>query len=421
MTISNRTTSMELLSDNRDIFKDKTVLSNAWIPETFPHRQEQVNELINILKPVIHGNAPMNVFIWGKPGTAKTAMIKYTFEIIQEYQNATTTPKKIIPVIVNCRENQTPSKVAYSILVSIKGSSYEIPTKGLSKNDYWVRIRKEIDKTESIMLIALDECDHLIEPSKTLYELSRPKDTILNRTHSDLSLICLGNNPILLKKNLDPATSSSLTDYSYNISLSPYNADQLRDILQDRVKLSFNKDVVDDEVISLISALSARVSGNARQAIQLLAISGELTNIQNEPKIRTETVYSAKNKIEIDCTRSLLKSLPQHGKVLALALSLEKLNENMRVSTGDLYIKYKELCHGIGTSPLTQRWITHIISELDMMGLINAIEVSKGRYGRTRMIQLAVSQSIIFEELKEEKIFSEIEFPIVNTQSLSNF
>ena len=47
------------------------------------------------------------------------------------------------------------------------------------------------------------------------------------------------------------------------------------------------------------------------------------------------------------------------------------------------------------TEILTQRRISDIIAEFDMLGLINAKVVSKGRYGRTREIKLAIPSQLI--------------------------
>ena len=55
--------------------------------------------------------------------------------------------------------------------------------------------------------------------------------------------------------------------------------------------------------------------------------------------------------------------------------------------TGDIYEVYKQLCGKTDLRPLTQRRVSDIIGELDMLGIINATIVSKGRYGRTREIK----------------------------------
>ena len=54
---------------------------------------------------------------------------------------------------------------------------------------------------------------------------------------------------------------------------------------------------------------------------------------------------------------------------------------------------YKETCLKSGLRPLTQRRVSDIIAEFDMLGIINARVISKGRYGRTKEIELAVPKS----------------------------
>jgi cell division control protein 6 len=58
--------------------------------------------------------------------------------------------------------------------------------------------------------------------------------------------------------------------------------------------------------------------------------------------------------------------------------------------TGDIYNKYQSLCDQTKNEVLTQRRVSDIIAEFDMLGLINAQVVSRGREGRTREIKLMV-------------------------------
>ena len=78
-------------------------------------------------------------------------------------------------------------------------------------------------------------------------------------------------------------------------------------------------------------------------------------------------------------------------------MSIIKLQENKQeqIFTGDVYHIYNELCLKAKTEILTQRRISDIIAEMDMLGLINARVISKGRHGRTREIKLAVPEKIL--------------------------
>jgi len=61
------------------------------------------------------------------------------------------------------------------------------------------------------------------------------------------------------------------------------------------------------------------------------------------------------------------------------------------IQTGDVFAVYEEKCKDCRLHPLTQRRISDLLSELDMMGIINAKIISLGRYGRTRKIKLDIS------------------------------
>jgi cell division control protein 6 len=62
------------------------------------------------------------------------------------------------------------------------------------------------------------------------------------------------------------------------------------------------------------------------------------------------------------------------------------------------------MCHNIGADILTQRRITDLISELDMLGIVNAMVVSKGRYGRTKEISSSIpvdnTKSVLMEDYR---------------------
>jgi len=79
-----------------------------------------------------------------------------------------------------------------------------------------------------------------------------------------------------------------------------------------------------------------------------------------------------------------------------------------KFTTGEVYAVYKNLCRRLGLDVLTQRRISDLISELDMLGIINSIVISKGRYGRTREIRLDVPiedlKSVILEDYRLESL-----------------
>jgi cell division control protein 6 len=65
---------------------------------------------------------------------------------------------------------------------------------------------------------------------------------------------------------------------------------------------------------------------------------------------------------------------------------------------------YRRLCHHLGIAALSQARITTFVSELDILGIVNTIMMSRGRYGRTKEISLSVPdacvQQVLFEDYK---------------------
>ena len=81
---------------------------------------------------------------------------------------------------------------------------------------------------------------------------------------------------------------------------------------------------------------------------------------------------------------------------------------NSQQTTGEVYSTYTKLCNSYNLDELTQRRIGHIISELDMQGLINAKVVNLGRHGRTKYINLAVDKDQLLNMIKNDHFLSDL-------------
>src|SRR5205823_7616047 len=109
-----------------------------------------------------------------------------------------------------------------------------------------------------------------------------------------------------------------------------------------------------------------------------------------EERIIESHVRIDQQKVEHDRVTEVLSSLPLHSRILLISvLHLESARKESSV-TGDVYEVYRGLCSAAAVEPLTQRRISGLLNELDIMGIINARVVSFGRYGRTRKIRLGV-------------------------------
>ena len=152
-------------------------------------------------------------------------------------------------------------------------------------------------------------------------------------------------------------------------------------------------------VIEKCAAYAARDHGDARRALELLRVAGEVADRKNSKKITIEDIDEAEEKIDRDRIIEVVATQPKQYKLVLYAILSLQPGRGNNIFTGEVYEIYKSLCKKTNTSILTQRRVSDIISEFDMLGVVNAKVISKGRYGRTRDISLEIPEAV-FSKIK---------------------
>ena len=128
-------------------------------------------------------------------------------------------------------------------------------------------------------------------------------------------------------------------------------------------------------------------------------------NSKNREIVKIEDIDEAEDKIERDRLVDMVKTHPKQFQATLYPILILGQEKRAQIMTGDVYELYKVICNKSGLRPLTQRRVSDIIGELDMLGIINTKVISKGRFGRTREISISLSQAIekkILNILEEE-------------------
>lgn len=368
------------------IFKDREILRHDYVPENLPHREDQIRFLGEIVAPLLKGVRSSNILIYGKTGTGKTAVVKYVLNKLGQKAQECTSPVKFC--YVNCRWVGTEYRVLSALCYAL---GVKVPFTGLALGEVFDRFRKGLDTQSGVFIVVLDEIDALVKTrgDTVLYELTRVNETL---RFGKTSIVGISND-LRFKEFLDPRVLSSLSEEE--IVFRPYDAAELRDILLERAKSSFLDGVLSDSAVSLCAALAAAEHGDARRALDLLRVAGELAEREGAKIIIDEHIRRAETRIEHDRVVEALKNLPVHSKLVLLGVYILVKANIARAITGDIYEIYCELCEQAGLAPLTQRRVSGLINELDVIGLLNTQVVSMGRYGRTKKIRLGVARSII--------------------------
>ncbi|MFZ1970794.1 MAG: orc1/cdc6 family replication initiation protein [Candidatus Nanoarchaeia archaeon] len=390
--------------DKNTIFKDKTYLQTNYQPDEIPHRDEQIKQIASILAPILRGEKGSNLFLYGKTGTGKTLSIQYVRDELLKRALRNTNFKLRIEYL-NCKLRKV-SDTEYRILAElIKKLGGEVPDTGLPTEAVYNKFIKMIDSEKQLIVLVLDEIDQAVKKisSDFLYNLTRLNSEL---SKAQICIVGISNNLTFLDE-LDPRVRSSLSEEE--IIFPPYNALQLQDILKKRADFAFKENVLQEGVIAKCAAFAAREHGDARRALDLLRVSGELAERGNSNKILLKHIDEANNKIEKDKIVDVISSEPKQFQYVLhsiIQLSEQRSRDSARKNkspepffTGDIYNYYKE-CVRNKLEVLTQRRVSDIIQEFDMLGIINVRVISKGRGGRMREIKLAVTNDII-EKAKE--------------------
>jgi len=368
------------------IFRDREVLRHDYLPERLPHREDQIRQVGETVAPALRGARSSNIFIYGKTGTGKTAVTKYVLSHLEAKAKEVGAPVKFC--YVNCRMVGSEYRVFASLCQSV---GISVPFTGLSVGELFERFRAGLEAVKVIFIVALDEVDALIKAKGDglLYELTRVNETLCG---SKVSLIGISND-LRLKEFLDPRVLSSLSEEE--MVFRPYDADELRNILSERTDSAFQVGALSEAALGLCSALAAAEHGDARRALDLLRVAGEVAERSSASAVVEEHVREAEKHIEHNRVTEALKNLTLHSKFVVLSVYHLNRVDVYRAVTGEIYEVYAELCAEMGVTPLTQRRLSSLVSELDAMGLVNAKIISMGRYGRTKKIRLEIARSSI--------------------------
>lgn len=409
------------------IFERKEVLRPSYTPGQLPHRENQINEMATILVSALRGDTPSNILVYGKTGTGKTASAKFVSQELEstsesydvpcdvEYINCevTDTQYRVLAQLANtfisdnrrraqneldeiAQELDTPSETTPQSAAALRqrqetlqdylNSVDEVPMTGWPTDRVYDTFFNAVDFYQRVVVIMLDEIDKLVEKSgdDTLYNLSRMNSDLED---SRVSIIGISND-LKFTEFLDPRVQSSLGEEE--LVFPPYDANQIRDILEQRAEIAFQDDVLGEGVIPLCAAFAAQEHGDARRALDLLRTAGELAERSDTDIVKQSHVQESQDKIELDRIVEAIRTLPTHSKLILLAIIKLHQDGETDVSTGEVFNVYKQLCYRIDVDKLTQRRVTDLIGELDMLGIVNAVVVSKGRYGRSKEISLSV-------------------------------
>ena len=372
------TTENRLLTNQEALFQLKPPSGR------FIHREQQYNDLVIQLSPILLNQAASNLFIYGFPGIGKTAL---TLDIISKLE--VEAGKRKVPlksVFINCEENKTDATILSSIL-KILNPDRRIPRIGWNRAKLIDEFKEYLGKRLVNLLIVLDEIDHTLKHSgdDILYMLSRINDFVRSR----VTTIIISND-VNVSNYIKPRVTSSFG--RNKIIFTPYNAEDLLKIMQDRVSYCFKTGVIGEGLLEKIAASETTRRGDAREALKLLYYCAVVAIEKKLPNIPIDVFEEAQERGESEAYTSIVGALPIHQKILFLSILL---NTKRVIPSEDIYKEYSQFCNKYKYQPLTDRMVRNFLIYFSDMGLIYAdIGWLKTLKKKTKRISLTMPEEV---------------------------
>jgi len=367
-----------MLSWDESVFRDEHVFEIDYVPETFRHRDSQMESLKYALRPAVRGSRPLNVIARGPPGTGKTTAVQKLFSELRAQTDVNVAR-------VNCQVDSTRYSVFSRLFEHV--FEYEPPASGISFKKLFGQITDRLVEEDEVLAVALDDINYLFyenEASETLYSLLRAHEA-----HSGAKV-----GVIVISSDLDLDVIEALDSRVQSVFrpeevyFNKYGEREIVDILQERVERGFHEDAIGPAVLDRVAELTAEQGGDLRVGIDLLRRAGMHAEMRASRTVEREDVEEAYDKSKYVHLSRHLRGLSDSEQAL-----VEVLAEADGGRAGDVFEAFHD------RSDLGYTRYSEIINKLDQLDIIDAEYTSVDGRGRSRELTLNYDAGAVLERL----------------------
>lgn len=395
--------------EQEGLIRDRSLLDPNYVVEEdrIVGRDEQLQEVTKMLRVALGDNRPPNLFLYGPSGTGKSLITKAVCNNISRI--CETRDISFGTIEVNCQDLDTLGVAVYELAkqaADIAGVPVEVPKHGVATKEKWDELYRIVNENFDSVVFVLDELDMLIgrrdkqDPafSRLLYQLSRAGAS--DELTAYISVVAITNDT----KMMDSVGSRALSSFTpEDVHFDDYDANQLQAILRRRQD-AFHDDVVDSDVIPLAAAFAAQTHGDARKAIDLMRVAGELAEREGDDRVREEHVREAQDKVQKNRVLEVVRGISTQKKLClyaTAAVAAQTDSGSARSTTG--YRVYQFLTDTIDADQYHQETYVNKMKELTTYSLVNFERRSHGpTSGMFLEFQFGERPETILETLHED-------------------
>ena len=340
----------DMLKDDESLFKNELALDYSFIPKLIPFREQQQREIASCINPLFQKRNGKNLLIHGMPGIGKTVACRHIFQEIEEET------VEIVTVFINCWQKNTSFKIFLDMCEQL-GIKF---TQNKKTDELFNMIKQVLNKKAAVF--AFDEIDK-VEDFDFLY-------SVLEEIYRKTVLLISNYGDFL--DELDGRVKSRLVPGV--LEFKPYNLEETRGILKQRMEYAFVPGVFSDDALNLIVNKTAELR-DIRMGLSMMREAGIIAENKSSRKILLEHARESINKLDNFTIKKSSDLTEDERKVLEL------VRENSGRKIGDVFKLYQEK-----GGNLVYKSFQRKIKKLELNNFISLERKDGGAEGNTTIV-----------------------------------
>ena len=374
------------------VFRNEETLHPAFIPPELPNREEQLMRLGHDFKPLLNteGAYAVNVAVVGKPGTGKTVSIRYFGRGLEKA--AAKRGIKVRFEYYDCFMFRTKSAILRDLLTE----RFKVTSRGFSDEEITTMINRRLSRENIRLVLCLDEAYLLGQDLLSIIHASE----VAKHGEAFISTL-IACRVVDWQNTLSFPLSGRL---HHRIDMPSYSEEELYNIMSYRAELAFHKGVVPDEILKMVSNISASTE-NARHGIEMLYLAGKAADRNSIRPITPELIRRAKQEVYSELRSDVLYGLrDQEILVLASVSRQLKIEKSSSTTIAKVYENYQMICEEFGVKKQALPTFRKTIDALVSLGIIGKVveSIGDGQRGRRARLTLMDIPVEVFDERVSE-------------------